>query len=49
MKAFHVKEADAAVENMKKCTDPIYGDGFRHLLTIYKNGGWHDAILEIGK
>lgn len=49
LKAIHVKEADAAIENMKKCTDPIYGDGFRHLLTIYKNGGWHDAILEIGK
>lgn len=49
LKAIHVKEADAAIENMKKCTDPIYGDGFRHLLAIYKKGGWHDAILEIGK
>ena len=49
LKAIHVNEADAAIENMKKCTDPIYGDGFRHLLAIYKKGGWHDAILEIGK
>lgn len=49
LKAIHVKEADAAIENMKKCTDPIYGDGFRHLLAIYQKGGWHDAILEIGK
>lgn len=49
LKAIHVKEADAAIENMKKCTDPIYGDGFRHLFAIYKKGGWHDAILEIGK
>ena len=36
LKAIHAKEADAAIENMKKCTDPIYGDGFRHLLAIYK-------------
>lgn len=49
LKAIHAKEADAAIENMKKCTDPIYGDGFRHLLAIYKKGGWHDAIQEIGK
>ena len=49
LKAIHAKEADAAIENMKKSTDPIYGDGFRHLLLIYKKGGWHDAIQEIGK
>lgn len=49
LKAIHTKEADAAIENMKKSTDPIYGDGFRHLLAIYKKGGWHDAIQEIGK
>ena len=49
MKAIHAKEADAAIENMKKSTDPIYEDGFRHLLSIYKKGVWHDAIQEIGK
>lgn len=49
LKAIRTKEANAAIESLKKSPDPIYGEGFRRLLAVYEKGGWHDAILEIGK
>lgn len=49
LKAIRTKEANAAIENLKKSTDPIYGDGFRCILAVFEKGGWHDAILEIKK
>lgn len=40
-------EAKAAIEALKNNPDPIYGDGFRHMLSVYEVGGWNAAIREI--
>lgn len=47
LSAINNKEAKAAIENLKKSPDTIYGDGFRRLLSIYHKGGWPAAINKI--
>ena len=37
-------EAKAAMKNLKNNHDPIYGDGFRLMLSAYESGGWHAAL-----
>jgi len=41
------KESIAAIDNLKKTDDPIYGDGFRNMLSIYHRGGWKECISEL--
>ena len=40
-------ESIAAIDNLTKSDDPIYGDGFRKMLSIYNKGGWKDCISEL--
>lgn len=47
LSAINNKEAKAAIDNLKKSPDPIYGDGFRLLLASYESGGWQAAIRKI--
>lgn len=47
LKVINNKEAKAAIDTLLANPDPVYGDGFRHLLAIYKQGGWEACIKEI--
>lgn len=45
--AINNNEAKAAIENLKHSEDPVYGDGFRAMLSVYLSGGWRAAINQI--
>ncbi len=47
LSAINAREAKAAIENLKRNEDPVYGDGFRSMLAVYESGGWHAAIKQI--
>ena len=47
LSAINNKEAKAAIDNLNKSPDPIYGDGFRQILSIYNEGGWQKVINKI--
>lgn len=40
-------EVQAAIQCLLKDPSPIYGDGFREVLTEYQKGGWEAAIKHI--
>ena len=40
-------EVQAAIQSLLKDPSPIYGDGFREVLTEYQKGGWEAAIKHI--
>lgn len=47
LKAIDNPEANAAIQNLKKSEDPIYGDGFRQMLVILEKSGWQAVLNEI--
>ncbi len=47
LKSINNAEAKAAIENLKNNKDPIYGDGFRKILSYYNQGGWDEALTAI--
>ena len=47
LSAINNSEAKAAIENLKRNEDPIYGNGFRAMLSVYESSGWHAAIKQI--
>jgi hypothetical protein len=47
LKQINNAEAKAAIESLKRNPDPIYGEGFRHMLSIFEAGGWDAAIMEV--
>lgn len=47
LKHINNSEAKAAIESLKKNPDPIYGEGFRYMLSVYEAGGWSAAIKEL--
>lgn len=40
-------EAKAAIEGLRKDASPIYGAGFRDMLSCYTSGGWDAAIRHL--
>lgn len=40
-------ESKAAIESLKRNTDPAYGDGFRKFLAIFEQSGWQGAIKHL--
>lgn len=49
LKSINNLEAKAAISNLENSPDPIYGDGFRLLLSTYQMGGWEAAIRLINE
>ena len=47
LNAINNKEAKAAIENLMNNSDPVYGDGFRQMLELFRHGGWEEAITKI--
>lgn len=47
LSAINNKEAKAAIDSLKNNPDSVYGDGFRLMLSSYKNGGWLAAIKKL--
>lgn len=41
------KEAYDRIAAMEKNPDPVYGEGFRKMKTVYSHGGWEAAIKQL--